>query len=313
MKKHILLISLILSFIAVQAQQTHQYTQYMSNQFGHNPAVAGGKPCTDLRSGVRQQWLGFEGAPLSMYFSASGRLKLENKTTQSGNHGVGIYMQRDDIGPTGKTSMSGAYAYHIPLTLTSRLGMGVSAGLQQFRFDANKVTLFQGGDDAIGASTSSMIFPDMGAGLWYYSKRTYAGIGVLQLIKRPFKAVGEDSKITPHFNITAGYSTSGNTMYSLIPSFMLKMTPLAPPSLDLNLMMDVKRAVAFGFSYRYTDAIAGIVKLRLLKYFDVGYSYDFITSKMRKGTSGSHEITLGFSSCGKKDSGKDSDICPAYR
>lgn len=299
-----------LSFMALacQAQQTHQYTQYIFNQYGHNPAVAGSKKCVEGRMGAREQWWGFEGAPLSLYASMYGRLR--NKTRNV--HGLGVYIQRDDLGPTSKTSFSGSYAYHVPVGLEARLGLGIAAGLQQFRFDANKVSIYQRNDPAIGGSGSALIYPDISAGLWFYTKQTYIGLAGLQLLKRPMPGLGPDSKITPHFNFTGGYATKGNNYYSLQPSFMLKFTPLAPPSLDLNLMMTLRQRFSYGISYRVQDAVALLVRVRLFKVLDVGYSFDFITSRIREGAPlGSHEISLGFSGCYKKES-LDYEICPAY-
>ena len=56
-----------LSFL--NAQQQTNFTQFYSNEIIFNPAVSGSKTYNPLVLQTRQQWLGFEGAPLSTSIS----------------------------------------------------------------------------------------------------------------------------------------------------------------------------------------------------------------------------------------------------
>lgn len=51
----------------LNAQQRMRYSQYLLNPFLTNPALTGVEPYWDLRAGFAQQWVGFAGAPRSIY------------------------------------------------------------------------------------------------------------------------------------------------------------------------------------------------------------------------------------------------------
>jgi hypothetical protein len=49
-----------------------------------------------------------------------------------------------------------------------------------------------------------------------------------------------------------------------------------------------------------------------LKYFQLGYSYDVTTSKLRVASSNTHEIILGITPCGREDLKRKMINCPAF-
>ena len=286
----------------------------MFNQFGHNPAVAGSKECMDIKTGYRLQWMGFEGAPKTGYLSFQSRLKQKQKKPDQSYHGIGLYLEKDQVGPIGTTYIYPAYAYHIPLNKGYTLSGGVFAGVQQYSFD-NNLTLFNPIDNATGASENVWIFPDITAGLWLYHESLYAGLAAGQLynkhIKGPGGQIGINSRIERHYNFTAGYRFLLGEGQSLIPSTMVKFILLAPPSIDMNVMWDYENLFTLGVSYRNVDAVAVLAKFSLFSFLDVAYSFDYTTSKIRKGSSNSHEIMLSLYLCeGKLRTA--AGICPAY-
>lgn len=298
---------------AAQAQQTRQFTQYIYNQYSHNPAVAGSKECWDIKMGHREQWVGFDGAPQTSYVSLYGRFRPKNSPSK-GYHGIGGYISRDETGPLARTYVYVSYAYHVPINYNTYMGLGAFLGVKQYRIDARKISVIDNADPLYNSAASAMILGDGALGLWLYSKKSYLGISIDQIVPRRIKGMGSEigvkSRIVPHFNFTAGKRIHAHELYHLIPSIMVKFKPLVAPSVDLNLMMDFNNRFAIGMSYRVGDAVCALVKLRLLKYFDVGYSYDFPHTRMLKGTTQTHEITLGFSACAWKENYKKT--CPAY-
>ena len=63
--RKILLILGVLFSINSFAQQEPLFTQYYVNDMAINPAISGSKTYNPLTIQTRQQWLGFEGAPLT--------------------------------------------------------------------------------------------------------------------------------------------------------------------------------------------------------------------------------------------------------
>lgn len=317
MRKSVFLLIFFIFPLLSDAQQTHQYTQYIFNQFGHNPAVAGSSQCIELRFGGRRQWLAMDGTPLTAFASVYGRLGSKKKTIVKGYHGLGLYLQRDDQGPISRTTLYPGYAYHIRLRTGLNLGLGVFAGMQQYRFDPTRLDVPNLADPLLQSAGSAVIVPDISAGLWLYSKSTYWGLSALQLWRKPIKGfghdIGMDARITPHFILTGGYQSDGNSDYYIVPSFMLKYTPGSIPSLDLNLMMNLRQNLDIGLSYRLMDAVAGIVRLRVMESVFLSYSYDFTTSKLRWGSKNTHEVLLALKFCGRNGGGDRSNSCPAYQ
>ena len=299
----------------ILAQQIHQYTQYMFNQYSHNPAVGGSKECMDVKIGYRIQWVGFESAPQTGYGSIYSRLKSKRQDPLEGYHGIGIYIENDETLPSSRTYIYPSYAYHQPLNQKITASAGIFAGIQQYKFKIDDITLFDPVDNAINGSKSIIVKPDISVGLWLYGEDFYGGIAAKQLLSKKIEdgseQFGIDSRIVKHYNLTTGYKITGRKQISYIPSVMIKYLASAPVAIDINCMADFKNRLTLGLSYRNKDAIAALVKFKLFKYFDLGYSYDYSISKIRIASSNTHEITLGIYDC-MKDSFKREKNCPAY-
>lgn len=309
MRKLIVISMLLLVLGSLRAQQTPQYSMYLFNQFGFNPAVAGAKECVDIKLAFRKQWWGFEGAPQTAGASINARLPNKRSKNKYNYHGVGVMVESDEMGPTSRTMVYLAYAYHMQLSHKLQMSAGLFAGFQQFRFDASQVTLANYNDNAIQGSQSEFIWPDIIPGFWLYSDNFYAGFTLRQLLRNRISVFGDNSRFTHHYTLNAGRKFEG-TKFSFIPSAMLKIAPWSTPALDLNILVDYQNKISFGLSYRNTDAIIGMFKVNFLKHFSFGYSFDFTTSKIRYGSSNTHEVVLGIYSCPQNEGSRYE--CPTF-
>lgn len=294
----------------MSAQQIAQFTQYSNNLFGLNPAVAGSKDCIDMRIGYRTQWVGFEGAPKTSFANFHTRI-FKKRAYGNGKHGLGVMVESDQMGPTANTTLMVAYAYHIPLNHKVWFSAGLYAGFQQYRFDKSKVTLANYNDDAVGNSGSAFLVPDFSPGVWLYNDDFYLGLSMRHMLMNDIKNLGtSETKLTHHYILVGGKKFKAEKGVSYIPSASVKFAPLSNPAIDLSLLVDYKNQIQFGATWRNTDAIAGMFKFRFLKYFSLGYSFDFTTSKIRVASSNTHEVILGIYAC--PTSAKSSYDCPAY-
>ncbi len=293
------------------AQQVSQYTQYLFDHFNLNPAVAGSKECIDVHMGYRSQWVGFEGAPRSIYASANGRLPQKGKNILRTIHGIGGKVESDQTGPIGYTGAYLSYAFHVPLTLRIYGAAGLHAGIKQYTLDASKVTLTDFGDPAIQGSKVLYVAPDITPGIWVYSDDFYVGFSIRQVIANKLNGIGNDSRLRHHYALVGGkqFEVKGEPI-TYTPSALIKFAPLSSPAIDVNILGEYKERLALGLSYRNIDAVAALVRVNFLKYFSVGYSFDFTTSKIRLGSANTHEVTLGIYACPQY--GKSQTKCPAY-
>src|SRR6187551_3748479 len=83
MKKSLPLLLLVIT-TASFAQQKPHYTQYILNNYILNPALSGIENYTDVKMSVRDQWVGLNGSPKTIYFSAQepiGKKDYHDRTT----------------------------------------------------------------------------------------------------------------------------------------------------------------------------------------------------------------------------------------
>src|SRR5690349_24278355 len=94
----------VLGFIALlqfaNAQQQPLHTMFMYNKLLINPAYAGyhEHPCASAI--VREQWIGFTGAPKTQSLSLHGPLSSQRI-------GIGLNVQRRSIGVSSSTTFDG--------------------------------------------------------------------------------------------------------------------------------------------------------------------------------------------------------------
>ncbi len=306
------LLLLLAAATALQAQQTAQYTQNVFNMFAINPAVAGSKDCIDVRLGYRQQWVGFPGAPTTGWATINSVLKPKHKGFKANRHGIGAFVESDNTGPLGYTTLQLAYAYHLQLRQDVFLSMGFFAGLQQEKLSLGDVTAGNNNDPALAHNGSALVYPIITPGLWLYGKSSWAGLSIQQLLGNRVKDIGLDTRLTNHYIVSAGHRYRIDRKFSITPNALLKLSPGSPMAMDLNAMLEYRRRLGIGVSYRNQDAVAFMIKLPFLKYFSLGYSYDITTSKLRAGASNTHEIILGIYPCLPLDPEKAIVRCPIF-
>lgn len=295
-----------------EAQQLTQYTQYVFNHFSVNPAVAGSKDCLDLRLGFRRQWNGFEGAPTTGWFSVHGTIRAKGKPFQPNKHGIGAFMEADQAGNWGYTRFMLAYAYHLQMAKDYYLAFGMYAGAQQMKFDLGNTTLAQFDDPAISGRASVMVYPEITPGIWFYSRSAWGGIAMHNSLANRIDGIGTEARLSRHFMASAGYRFKAGRKMSFVPSTLLKKAPAAPLAIDINAMVEWGKVIGLGAGYRSGDAAVLMMKVGFLKYFQLGYSYDLTTSRLRHSSSNTHEVILAITPCDKANAGKRMINCPAF-
>ncbi|MGB4398383.1 MAG: type IX secretion system membrane protein PorP/SprF [Daejeonella sp.] len=321
MKKCLLFIMLLGSFHCAYAQQRPQYTQYIFNNFILNPAISGIENYIDVKAGYRSQWQGLEGAPETSYISFHaplGKNFLYGTSTsvpQSGgtnpnsrsyvqtymasepHHGIGFHVVSDKAGPISRTDVNATYAYHLGLSASVNLSLGVAAGLSKIYLDQSKIILENQIDPAIGSGDYGQLKPDLSAGLWLYGPRYFVGAAAQQLIASPISFSDDESynqgRKVPHMFISAGYKVYLGDDFAAMPSAMVKVVSPVPVSVDVNLKLAYKDKLWMGASYRKDDALSAMAGFNIGSFINLGYSYDFTTSGLNTVSNGSHEIVLG--------------------
>jgi len=241
--------------------------------------------------------VGFENNPRTIFINAHQR--IDAISNERGIiHGAGINIEADNTGPSSRTAANLNYAIHVPLTRKVRISFGVGIGALQYRLDASLLNVPNPQLDPLTQrSQAEFVFPDIKAGIWLYSKYWFAGFSGSHLTNPTLQDIGIDTQLQPNFNLMAGKIFTSPNKMSYIPAAQLKFTGNSVPSIDVNFWADYDNRVALGVGFRSQDAVSGMLKFNFLDYFTIAYAYDFTYSKMRFGSSNSHEIILGISSC----------------
>jgi type IX secretion system PorP/SprF family membrane protein len=322
MKRFLLLV--FISFITLQfavAQQKPQYTQYVLNNLLINPAVTGIENYFDLKTGYRSQWTGLQGAPVTSYITGSvpfgsdfvggdagalsagnganpySRLFTQTYEAAPPHHGLGFMVISDQAGPISTTNADVTYAYHLGISSTFNLSVGVEGGFNHTSLNTSMLTLENPLDPAIANGNNSQWKPDLGLGIWGYSSNYYFGISALQLLSQNLYFSTTNSftqaKTVPQFFITGGFKVFLSDDVSLLPSTLVKFISPLPVTYDVNLKLTFGDRFWVGGAYRNGDAVAGMFGLNISSLINISYSYDYTTSELRTVSSGTHEIVIG--------------------
>jgi type IX secretion system PorP/SprF family membrane protein len=283
------------SFGYLFSQQYPWWTQYKVNQTLYNPAFCGTKRLVDIRINYRNQWTGYDGSPKTYALALNARL-------WKGRVGVGGFIFKDDIGPFKKINSSITGAYHLKFP-DSELSFGVQGNYMVQRFNGNDITLRNQQDKAINQFIEDKQSTFDGSfGLLYFNDRFHLGVGANNIAGSSFEYYKNDSlkkgtyTNVAHYNISAGFNWADDIDYTFENSIFASYVPGVPFAFDYTLRFHMKQQLIAGVSFRLNDAIALQLGYTIQEKFQISYSYDIVTSPLRKYQSGSHELTLIFSS-----------------
>ena len=297
MKKIIFNIAfLLIGIIQINAQQYPLYTQSTFNNFGINPAFAGSEDCIDFRLGYRLQWLGFEGNPTTAFINGHGKIKPKVLNGREWFMGVGARIVSDEAGPFSALRMELAWSIHVKLGKYVFGSFGIFAGVMQSKFGLDGFD-----DPVVNGSQASILVPTITPGLLIYGRSFFIGLSMQDVIQKNIPNVGLETNISTHYIFKASNNFKISRRSDLLPSLILRMVKGAPVGYDINVMYVLDKKYQIGVSYRNQTAVAALIKITLFGSFTLGYSYDYTINHIKFGTSGSHEIIIGFNTCDISD------------
>ncbi len=273
----------------------------------------------DIKSSFRSQWNGLEGAPETLVLTVHGNLEGKTKVNPANpvrprkfsvdehtvdlggynarpHHGFGGIIMADRIGPFSKLQASASYAYHIPLSKKYRLAAGLSLGMIYNKLDQDKITLQNPNDLAATGERYTNISPDLGFGLWFYSKSLFLGFSGGQLFKYN-QSYGDyiqsEKESYRHFIFTGGYKFYTGYNVTIIPSVALKWLSPEPLVIDYNLVFSFINRVSLGMTYRNNNEFVISTRFIASSFFELGYAFDYGGAAVDRYNSGSHELYVG--------------------
>lgn len=298
----IVFLSLVLSY--TYGQQEPIYSQYMINPFVINPAISSTEDYIDLQSGYRSQWTNFDGGPRSIYLSGHATIgkpfyHRHYKSEHKNWHGIGVQLMDDRVGPFHRNTFLLAYSYNIGLFGRTRLAVGAFAGLKQSQANQGYWENIPDETDMLFRDNySTGMKPELQFGASMYSADYYINFSTQNLIGNKSMSPGsaEDlktEKFRIHAFLSAGKKFYVNPKTSITPSTMIRYTPLAPISFDLNGKLEVENQYWGGLSLRKLEAFNVFVGMLIKKKMELTYAYEIGLGQLSKYNSGTHEIIIG--------------------
>lgn len=275
----------------LMAQQEVMVSQYMFNGLFLNPAYAGSHGYTSTSLLHRSQWLQMEGAPRTSMAAIDGSL-------MNGKMGLGLTIVHDQIGVSRDLDVAGHYAYHLRLGESSKLALGLRAGLSVYSARFSDLRYWDQNDQVYLQNINNELVGKFGFGLYWYDATSYVGISVPTIYAADGSITMDagdalDHYFTQHYYLHAGKVFPLGEYFDIKPSVLVKYMPTAPMEADVNCNLLYKERIWFGAGYRTGDAVVAMVEYQVTPQMRIGYAYDMTTSRLRDYTSGSHEVMLG--------------------
>lgn len=294
----------------VLGQNTPHASLFQYNQMMINPGYAGMDGGIAVNTLVRNQHMGFDGAPSNQRFNVHMPFKLFEQ-----QHGVGLTLLNDEIGFETNIAVGLNYAYQRELS-EGKFGIGVGFGFNNQSLEDSWIGLDGTTDPMLPQGDDKPIFFDLSAGIYYKTDKLFFGFSLNHLTAPEVKYQSlEVSGVYPYYQraafLTFGYKYQlTNPLFEVEPSMMVYTTGSSVQFVFDGLLY-YKTKFWGGLGYRMVDAVSILAGAEVLDGLNIGVAYDIPTSQMVHGTVGSFEFTVKY--VFKVDVEKDNKIYRSVR
>ncbi len=270
-------------FFYVFAQTDVQLSQQMFSKVNFNPASTGASNYAQAALFVRQQWVGFDGAPSTQVFNITGYIPKFRS-------GLGLSLLNDKYGPSNFMNAKIDYAYYLQLGEKSALSFGIGPGVLYKQLRAGSLIADESGDVHVVLEDESVIRPDCDAGIVFSTPTFGVGVSATHITSKIY----QDDYLNAPMNLYA-YAEANIAVtdgFSLLPYAQFSGTTTSGYQLMASLLFMFNERIWVGGSYRMQDAVVGMVGINITPDIRLGYSYDYSIGVLKGKNSGSHEIML---------------------
>ncbi|MBL4652302.1 MAG: type IX secretion system membrane protein PorP/SprF [Flavobacteriales bacterium] len=219
MKKLVVILFCVPVFVFAQQLPTQSLYQYDISLI--NPGYSVSVKAAQINIHHRSQWVGFNEAPNTQTLTFVKR--IDDK-----KFGYGMYVFNDRYGPFQRVGFNISGSYDLQITDEIKVGLGLSAALQQFNVNKDKIELYHSDDDVVNNSVSGSVWsPDFAFGAYAYHNKFYVGFSILHLVTNDVKPyrnqlnngyLDGNLKNVRHFYLIGGYNWELNENITIIPN-----------------------------------------------------------------------------------------------
>ena len=290
MKKILILSGLICLGNILSAQQLPQVTQYMINSYVVNPAVSGMEDFYQVKTNIRNQWVGIADAPRTTILSVYG--------SKNENVALGGMVFNDETGPTSRIGGNVSYTYSFSISKSMNMAFALSGGFTQYKLIKSGLNVQHENDGYLQGGDVVRSLPDATFGVNLSGKNWYIGAAIPQLLSTNLNLLDEnftntyedenEGALTRHIYVLGEYNHSFNALWAVSPSMLIKTVAGAPLQLDVGVKGTYNNNLWAGMNYRNNGELAALLGYSIKDRYTIGYSYD-----MMSALGSSHEFMLG--------------------
>lgn len=296
--RKILIIGFVFIVGLAYAQKEDMYAHYTYNLMSVNPAYAGLENKLTAILLHRSQWAAFPGAP--RYQTAAIHAPFGK------NVGLGVSFVNKNIGPENNISIKADYSYTIRSEEKLKVVFGLKAGINMLHINLMDLELDETYDPAFFNNKQSIFLPNFGFGIIAYTKDFYVGFSIPDLIVHNYlnNTIYSSSKLlvsSKHYYLIGGALLPVSENLTLKPSSYIRVSKsveegkMIDIEADLSLIVEYKKIMHGGVSFRTGSSIAALFGLKLLPDLELAYSFDLLyINQFEKYNGGSHEIVLKY-------------------
>ena len=292
MKKISLLVLAFMSSGLIYSQQLPMLTQFMDNAYVVNPAFAGMEDYYQVRTSIRNQFVGINDFPTSTILSIYG--KKDDKV------GLGGLVFNDEIGPTSRTGAAVSYTYHFKASKKVNLALALSGGFTQFSINKTDWDVENPNDQLVQGDVIVESVPDATFGFNLYSERWCLGVSIPQLLTSKLNLLdnnfannlsGEQTgTLSRHVYVIGSYRISAGKKIDIQPSVLIKSVSPTPSQVDIGVKIIYDKNIWIGADYRTNGDLGALFGYSIGDRYLIGYSYDLLNADLADQASGSHEF-----------------------
>ena len=300
MKKLSIIFVLMLLGTTVFAQSRKYVTQFSHLQQYFNPALTGYEGSM-VRGFVRNQWAGWEGAPMTYFASVDldfAELSGVADPALMGKNAVGLNMLHDRYGAFVDTELLASYASRIQITKSMNLRMGVGVNYNFVQLDGNNLTTEQVNDPLVARylnSFADMRIVDFNLGMALTHDNFYVSYAVHNVNQGAISSGDVFMERKPRVGIIqAGYRSRLSDNLSVSVNGMYRRQGDLPDNMEIGFktMFRDKFWIGAGHRVDYANHVQlGFVMNRLR----LGYVYEMPMLRSYLLPNTTHEFLLSYS------------------
>ena len=269
------------------SQSDVKLSSFFLTPITYNPAYAGSYEGMSFTSLYSSQWVGFEGAPKTLFVNGHG-------TFFGPNTGLGAEIMHDEIGVTTDTKMLGNYAHHLRLNDNWRLALGIKAGVSWYSVDYNKLRIRNTNEFNSLKTSITNIDINFGTGLFIHSDKFYLGIGIPNFLETTYfddyNATLSNSR--PNYYLSSCYKFDLENDIYLQPSALVRVVDGAPINAMFAGTLNWQEKFYGSLNIDLNSTIGGFAGFRFAEKYLFGYSYDTSINKFSTSNGGIHSFFL---------------------